>query len=543
MTENSSTLFKFTPEAFIWLSDNIEKNAELYRDPDADFDGLLKNNGIEEYREPTEVTIKNSISLNPPDQNNSRRHLADHQALDFYDSFDGMTPYTASDPEVLAYINHFYLHKYGIMRWPLWGGSTLVSNIQKHWLTRSNQKLDMYKSNISGRTWWLAYVAYSTADASNGAFDASEALRTFTDDPEYYHRMMEFKVLRNPSIGAECVRSLLNESKGVNRLGFRDICKEINREAGARLVDSLLQPEIRNLMTRASDRVMRRPEFVTDRRNMRGVEPYKVLSLGAGTQSTVMALMAEEGFGGLEKPDIAIFADTHWEPPHVYEHLDWLEKQLSYDVLRVSAGDIRKNILDGITPDGNNFLDMPVFLINPDGTKSVAARQCTNHYKIIPIHKKLREILKLEPGRRAPKDVQVEMWIGISADEAGRIKPSRDEWITNRYPIIEMELTRAQLYTWFTERYPDRNLPRSACVGCPYHTDMEWKWLKENDPDSFNDAVFIDRAIRDIPHIRGSLKGTGYLHKTRKSLDNVEFTDVESYDDFMATECEGLCGV
>ena len=151
--------------------------------------------------------------------------------------------------------------------------------------------------------------------------------------------------------------------------------------------------------------------------------------------------------------------------------------------------------------------------------------------------------MNLKPGKRAPKAIQVEMWMGISADEAHRMKPSKDEWITNRYPLIDMNLTRAQLYNWFNIHYPGRNLPRSACVGCPYHTNMEWKWLKENDPKSFEDAVFIDRAIREIPQLRGTLKAEGYLHRERKSLDSVDFTQVENYDDFMASECEGLCGV
>lgn len=227
----------------------------------------------------------------------------------------------------------------------------------------------------------------------------------------------------------------------------------------------------------------------------------------------------------------------------MYKHLEWLKEQLSYKVITVSAGNIKDNILEGITPDGNKFLDIPVFLINKDGTKSVAARQCTNHYKIRPIHKKLREILKLENGRRAPKDKSVEMWMGISMDESHRVKESRDEWITNRYPLIDMGLTRAQLYKWFAENYPGRELPRSACVGCPYHTNMEWKWLKDNDPKSFDDAVFIDKAIRNVPRLRGTLRGEGYLHRDRQDLDTVDFSKVEDYDDFMASECEGLCGV
>ena len=48
-----------------------------------------------------------------------------------------------------------------------------------------------------------------------------------------------------------------------------------------------------------------------------------VISLGAGVQSTTLALMAAHG--EIEPmPDAAIFADTGAEPPEVYEHLEWL---------------------------------------------------------------------------------------------------------------------------------------------------------------------------------------------------------------------------
>ena len=65
----------------------------------------------------------------------------------------------------------------------------------------------------------------------------------------------------------------------------------------------------------------------------------------------------------------------------------------------------------------------------------------------------------IAPGRRAPKHVQVEIWMGISADEALRQKHSREEWATNRYPLIELGFSRAQLLNWFTENYPGRYLP------------------------------------------------------------------------------------
>ena len=47
------------------------------------------------------------------------------------------------------------------------------------------------------------------------------------------------------------------------------------------------------------------------------------LSLGAGVQSTTVALMAAHGEIG-PLPDCAIFADTGWEPQAVYDHFAWL---------------------------------------------------------------------------------------------------------------------------------------------------------------------------------------------------------------------------
>jgi 3'-phosphoadenosine 5'-phosphosulfate sulfotransferase (PAPS reductase)/FAD synthetase len=79
------------------------------------------------------------------------------------------------------------------------------------------------------------------------------------------------------------------------------------------------------------------PDFVPHNFSGEG-EPNKIgLSLGAGVQSTVMALMADRGdFGAI--PDVAIFADTGWEPEKVYKHLDWLESELkNFKILRVNV--------------------------------------------------------------------------------------------------------------------------------------------------------------------------------------------------------------
>ena len=70
---------------------------------------------------------------------------------------------------------------------------------------------------------------------------------------------------------------------------------------------------------------------------------------------------------------------------------------------------------------------------------------------------------------------------------------------------------------------------------------MEQKWLKENDPKLFQNAVFTDTAIRKVPQLNGPTTGLEYLHKDRKDLDTVDLSQTDDYDDFMTSWCEGMC--
>ena len=280
---------------------------------------------------------------------------------------------------------------------------------------------------------------------------------------------------------------------------------------------------------------------------------YQVLSLGAGVQSSVLALMLSQSDSdltalGYPKPDLAIFADTGWEPDYVYRHLDWLEDQLTFPLVRVSAGDIRTNIRKGRTVSGHKFVDVPFFTVGHDGKKGMLRRQCTNHYKITPILRHIRKVAGGKPGRPFPKDVRVEMWLGISVDEAMRMKPSREHWVDHRWPLIDLGMTRANCIEWFNAEYPDRKLPRSACVICPYRSDRHWLELKEAEPESYNEAVEFDRWLRRSKNnpVRRVLGGRPYIHYTRRPLASAiaerELQDPELVNPFI-NECEGNCGV
>jgi hypothetical protein len=266
----------------------------------------------------------------------------------------------------------------------------------------------------------------------------------------------------------------------------------------------------------------------------------RAISLGAGVQSTTMALMAAKGEIG-PMPDCAIFADTQWEPKRVYEHLDWLEKQLPFPVYRVTHGNLREEIASE-RPKGKFLkVDIPAFVKNPDGSSGgLINRSCTQDYKIRPIIRKIRQILDLH-GKRSPKEVVVEQWIGISLDEVIRMKPARDEYIQNRWPLIEQRMSRGDCLQWMKRNgYPEP--VKSSCIGCPFHSNDEWRRLTA---DEFQDAVEVDRRLRDRPAGMYRSKGTLYLHRSNKPLEEVDLSTAEDRGqlNLFLNECEGMCGV
>ena len=243
-----------------------------------------------------------------------------------------------------------------------------------------------------------------------------------------------------------------------------------------------------------------------------------------------------------------MFADTGWEPQYVYDHLDWLETQLTFELVRVSDGDLSENLKKAKTVSGHNFVDVPMFVTNPDGKKGILRRQCTNHYKIRPIHRAIRERAGGKPGRPFPKDTHAEMWLGISTDEIGRMKPSREPWTVHRWPLIDIDMARQDCLDWFEQEYPGRHLPRSACVICPYRSNAHWLEMREHEPESYEEAVRFDRWMRKTTTnpVRKVLSGTPYLHNSRRPLASAiaDIADGNTTgEDLFEEECEGHCGL
>lgn len=233
-----------------------------------------------------------------------------------------------------------------------------------------------------------------------------------------------------------------------------------------------------------------------------------ILSLGAGIQTTTLALMAARG--EIPRPDFAIFADTGWETVETYQHLDWLEAQLNYKLVRVANGNIKDTIATG------QFDPIPWFT-----TTGIGQRQCTNQYKLKPIRRYIRQALG------SARKAQASVWLGITIDEAHRVKPAREGYISHRWPLIELGMSRADCHAKLA-RWGIR-APKSACCGCPYLADREW--LHRRTGPDWAETVAISHKLADTGQ---------YMHRSRKPIDQIDLSRWDQADLF-GDECEGIC--
>jgi hypothetical protein len=267
------------------------------------------------------------------------------------------------------------------------------------------------------------------------------------------------------------------------------------------------------------------------------------LSLGAGVQSSTLALMAAHGQIG-PMPQAAIFADTQAEPKSVYVWLDWLEKQLPFPVVRVTRGSLRDEALRVRTSAKGNIYyrtAIPFFTKSENGDLGrLTRRTCTADYKIQPIMKAVRKLGKIKRGQKTPGLVQ---WIGISLDEMQRVKPAREPWVATRWPLIELRMTRRSCLAWMESHgYPTP--PRSACYFCPFHSNQEWRHLKNNDPEAFQAAIEFDQLCRDA-RANTTLSSQAFLHRSGIPLSQVDLRSDTDKGQLLLwqDECTGMGGV
>jgi len=230
----------------------------------------------------------------------------------------------------------------------------------------------------------------------------------------------------------------------------------------------------------------------------------RVLSLGAGVQSTTVLLLARAGV--IEPFERIVFADTGDEPAAVYEHLERLRSIADIDT--VTAGRLADTL-------GSTFVPIPLY----DGHGGMGRRQCTYQFKLRPIRAHLHAMTKA-----------VDLSVCISTDEHLRAKDSGLKWLTNTFPLLDLRWSRHDCETYLADNWP-HPVPRSACVYCPLTSDAEWLDMREHQPDDWAAAVEFDWKARPF----------GYVHRSGVPLARAVLRPEDAGQ--LTLECEGMCGL
>lgn len=244
------------------------------------------------------------------------------------------------------------------------------------------------------------------------------------------------------------------------------------------------------------------------------------------------------------------------EPRAVYDHLEFLKTLGGPPIKTVSVGvKLGDNLKAGMNTTGQRFVSIPAFMsIADDGQDNgIGRRQCTSEFKVEPIQLWIRRRLGAEPGKRVPEGRTAVQVFGLSFDEPTRVAKVKARvrplyWSTAEFPLFDEFLTRGHCVEYLRRRFPGYEVPRSACVFCPYHSDDEWLRLKTDDPEGWARAVEIDEAIRDkTSRCAQGLKSAQYLHRSCRPLVQIDFTpsspDRQRSFNFSTFDCEGMCGL
>jgi hypothetical protein len=224
------------------------------------------------------------------------------------------------------------------------------------------------------------------------------------------------------------------------------------------------------------------------------------LSLGWGVQSWTLAAMS--ALGELPKVDVAIHSDTQHERQATYEFAalwtPWLAERGIKVATVVNDGREGTDVVIG-----GGKIPIPAHTTSSKGDGRIR-RQCTGAWKIRPIRR------YLQAHRQG---THVELWLGITTDEFQRAKDSDVSYITHRYPLLELGMSRADCLTWLAAH--DRPSPgKSSCVFCPFLNRRAWQEMKREGGADWQHAVEVDAAIRDV-----RLPGQLFVHPKRLPLE------------------------
>jgi len=202
---------------------------------------------------------------------------------------------------------------------------------------------------------------------------------------------------------------------------------------------------------------------------------------GGGVDSTAIAALICKG--ELPAPDYAWIVDVGYEPHTTWDYVERVlkpnlaEHGVILHVLKTADYTNNELIRDG-------FITIPAYR-RAGGAIQKLHTHCSAGWKARVAEKWLRN-----QGVTA-----VEQWIGVSAEETRRVRPSRRAWVRLVYPLVERDMTRADcIHLIGAMGWP---LPeRTSCYLCPHRSIGDWRRLAARNGEDFQRAVEAERAIQ-----------------------------------------------
>ena len=270
-------------------------------------------------------------------------------------------------------------------------------------------------------------------------------------------------------------------------------------------------------------------------------ETLDILSYGAGTPSTTLALMAcENARHGPPYPhpqvpvyDAVIFCDLHGEPGWVYRQAAFTADACAkagipfYTLETDLYGDFLRNF------GRSHIASVPFWTLGDNGRKGRMPRQCTYDYKIKVIERFVRRDLLGYKPRQRTLDLDVHahrMHMGIMWEERRRAKPSNLTLFENCYPLVEMGWTRPMCYAYNREVW-GLETRASCCLFCPFHSNYFFQHIREWEPACYACALRVDELV-ESRQARPPLKSRLYLSRSRKRLRDLSLEDCQDAGTF-----------
>ena len=266
----------------------------------------------------------------------------------------------------------------------------------------------------------------------------------------------------------------------------------------------------------------------------------KILSCGAGMQSTALALMScenkQKGIIHTNVPvyDAVIFCDLGLEPYWVKDQVDFIKK--ACEGVGIPFHKIDSNLYqDYMDNFGRGHVSsIPFWSVDENGKKAKMRRHCTLDYKIALIEKFLKyELLGYKKYQRLKQEdiMAHEMHIGFSFEERKRMSKDYSKLFVKKYPLIDMEWERADSYKYILEVW-GLDTKASACNFCPFHKNYFFMHLKDNSKDDYEKTVAFDRMIGDMQP-NTAIRSKIYVSRSRKRIEDLlpeECNDAEYFD-------------